>query len=222
MHNNRIALIPAYEPDERLTWLADQMRRRGFLVLIVDDGSGAEYQPVFHAAKCHASLCVHEQNRGKGAAIKTGLAWVADHAKAPYTVVTMDADGQHLPEDAEQVCARAEADPDALILGGRRFEGNVPLRSRLGNAITRWVFRLSSGAKVYDTQTGLRAFSDRLVHTLRQVPGDRYEYEMNVLIQWALDGRPLREFPNRPFIWMATAVPTFMSFVTLSAFIGRS
>lgn len=195
MCSQRIALIPAYEPEEGLTVLAKEMADRGFLVLIVDDGSGPAYRPVFEAAGKTATVLTHERNRGKGAAVKTGLAWIGENLKKPYTVVTMDADGQHLPEDAARICAAFEAEPDALILGGRRFAGEVPLRSRLGNTVTRWVFRLSTGAKVYDTQTGLRAFSDRLLPALQCVKGERYEYEMNVLMQWAQEKRPLRELP---------------------------
>jgi len=195
MKPNRIALIPAYEPDERLTVLAKEMAACGFLVLIVDDGSGPAYRPVFEAAGKTATVLTHEKNRGKGAAIKTGLTWIGENLAAPYTVVTMDADGQHLPGDSARVCAASEAEPDALILGGRRFEGKVPLRSRFGNGVTRWVFRLSTGAKVYDTQTGLRAFSDRLLPAMLEVKGERYEYEMNVLMQWAQESRPLRELP---------------------------
>lgn len=197
MDPNRIALIPAYEPDERLIALVKTMTDRGFLVLIVDDGSGAAYQRIFEAAGQAATVLTHERNRGKGAAVKTGLAWISENLSAPYTVVTMDADGQHLPEDAARICATSEAEPDALILGGRKFEGNVPLRSRFGNGVTRWVFRLSTGAKVYDTQTGLRAFSDRLLPAMLDVKGERYEYEMNVLMQWAQESRPLRELPIR-------------------------
>ena len=191
----RIALIPAYEPDARLTVLAKEMADRGFLVLIVDDGSGPVYQPVFKAAGNTATVLTHEKNRGKGAALKTALAWIQENLDAPYTVVTMDADGQHLPEDAERICAAAEAEPEELILGGRRFAGRVPLRSRFGNGVTRLVFRLSTGAKVHDTQTGLRAFSHRLLGELREVKGERYEYEMNVLLRWAREKRPLRELP---------------------------
>lgn len=191
----RIALIPAYEPDERLTELAKTMAGRGFLVLIVDDGSGAAYQPTFAAAGCFATVLTHEKNRGKGAAIKTGLTWITENCSGSFTVVTMDADGQHLPEDAARICVTSEAEPDSLILGGRRFEGRVPLRSRLGNGLTRWVFRLSTGVKVYDTQTGLRAFSDRLLPAMQGVKGERYEYEMNVLMQWAQEKRPLQEIP---------------------------
>ncbi len=195
MNPTRIALIPAYEPEEPLAELAKAMADRGFQVLIVDDGSGEAYGPAFQAAAPYARLLRHKKNRGKGAAIKTGLKWIGETADPPYTVVTVDADGQHLPEDAARVCAAAEAEPDALILGGRRFEGKVPLRSRFGNGVTRWVFRLSAGAKVYDTQTGLRAFSHRLLPALREGKGEGYEYEMNVLMQWAQENLPLRELP---------------------------
>ena len=195
MNPTRIALIPAYEPDERLTALASQMHGRGFLVLIVDDGSGADYAAIFAAAGEFATVLRHAQNCGKGAAIKTGLAWITETCCGPFSVVTMDADGQHLAEDAERICAAAEAAPGALILGGRRFEGDVPLRSRFGNGATRWVFRLSTGVRVYDTQTGLRAFSDCLLPVLRSIPGERYEYEMNALMRFAQSGRPIRELP---------------------------
>lgn len=195
MKPTRIALIPAYEPEEGLIGLTKTMAERGFQVLIVDDGSGAAYAPVFQSAAAFAKVLRHEKNRGKGAAIKTGLSWMEESLEGPYTVVTLDADGQHLPEDAARVCAAAEAEPDSLILGGRRFEGKVPLRSRFGNGLTRWVFRLSTGVKVYDTQTGLRAFSRRLLPELLEVQGERYEYEMNVLMRWAQEARPLREIP---------------------------
>ena len=195
MDTARIALIPAYEPDERLAGLAKDMDARRFHVLIVDDGSGADYEQIFADAAQFGSVLRHEENRGKGAAIKTGLAWIAEHFTGSYTVVTLDADGQHLPGDAVRVCRAAEAEPDALILGSRCFRDNAPLRNRIGNAVTRAVFRLSTGVRVYDTQTGLRAFSQALLPALRGVKGERYEYEMNVLMCWAQDGRPIREIP---------------------------
>ncbi len=195
METTRIALIPAYEPDAKLAELAGDMAVRGFHVLIVDDGSGPDYEAVFAEAARFGTVLRHEQNRGKGAAIKTGLDRIAECFTGNYTVVTMDADGQHLPSDAARVCAASESEPEALILGSRSFQGHVPLRSRMGNGITRGVFRLSTGVRVYDTQTGLRAFSQALLPALRGVKGERYEYEMNVLMCWAQDKRPIREIP---------------------------
>ncbi|MCR5826548.1 MAG: bifunctional glycosyltransferase family 2/GtrA family protein [Oscillospiraceae bacterium] len=187
------ALIPAYEPDARLTALAEQLARRAFTVVIVDDGSSASCAPVFAAAERCATVLHHAENRGKGAALKTGLASIASQACAPYTVVTVDADGQHRLGDVLRVVTEASAHTDSLVLGSRGFQGDVPLRSRLGNAVTRLVYRLCSGARVYDTQTGLRAFSDALVPELLAVEGARYEYEMNVLMDCARRKRPIRE-----------------------------
>lgn len=195
METTRIVLIPAFEPDERMTALAADMASRGFLVLVIDDGSGAAFEKLFENAAGSGIILRHEENRGKGAAIKTGLRWIAENVSGHYTVVTMDADGQHLPGDAVRVCEAAGSEPDALILGSRCFRKDTPLRNRTGNAITRWVFRLSTGVRIYDTQTGLRAFSDELLPELQSVSGERYEFEMNVLLVRAKQGRPIREIP---------------------------
>ncbi len=109
--------------------------------------------------------------------------------------MTVDADGQHLLQDVLRICLAAQQEPEALVLGGRSFAEKVPLRSRLGNGLTRWVFRLSTGVRVYDTQTGLRAFSRALLPELLEIPGRRYEYEMNMLMDFARRGRPIRELP---------------------------
>ena len=188
-----IVLIPAYQPDEALLRLVLTMRLYGLTVIVVDDGSGEDYARVFRSCSEHAVILRHTENRGKGAALKTGLAYIQKEIPAPYAVVTADADGQHAPEDILRVIMAAEDAPGALMLGSRAMRGRVPLRSRLGNAITRAVFRLSTGAAVYDTQTGLRAFTDESTDWMLQIPGERYEYEMNVLLQWAKEQRPITE-----------------------------
>lgn len=189
----RIALIPAYEPDKALIDVAEGLKENDFEVLIVNDGSGSGSADIFEKAGEYGSVLVHPVNLGKGAAVKTGLKYISEHYFDPYIVVTVDADGQHRVEDAVAVCGEAEKYPNVLVLGGRKFTGKVPLRSRFGNTVTRFVFRLSSGVKVYDTQTGLRAFSDSSVPFLLSVSGERYEYEMNVLMSAAKAGIPIRE-----------------------------
>ena len=192
---NRIALIPAYQPERTLAELAEALHQAGLQVWIVDDGSGEEYRPVFEAAAGFGTVIYTPVNRGKGAALKTGLAAIAQAAQPPYTVVTVDADGQHRPADVLRVLEEAAARPKALVLGSRDFRGKVPLRSRLGNSLTRLVFRLSTGRRIYDTQTGLRAFSHLQLPLLLDIDGDRYEYEMNVLKEYARAGLELREVP---------------------------
>lgn len=97
----------------------------------------------------------------------------------------MDADGQHCVEDAISLCDLADKYPDELILGSRGLKENVPLRSRIGNTVTRAVYRLFTGIKIHDTQRGLRAFSLELIPELLKIPGEHYEYEMNVLLEFA-------------------------------------
>ncbi len=189
----RIALIPAYMPDEKMVSLAGALKEEGFEVVIVNDGSEPAYRYIFLAASEYATVLYHYTNKGKGEALKTGMRYIASHYAAPYTVVTADADGQHTPRDIERISRTAADMPDSLILGSRRFEGNVPLRSRLGNSITRGVFKLFSGKRVYDTQTGLRAFGNRLIERMAAVEGSRYEYEMNVLMQAAKDNIDIHE-----------------------------
>ena len=135
----------------------------------------------------------HPQNKGKGAALKTAFGYVLESLPECGLAVTADADGQHKYEDILRVCATAEANPTALVLGSRKFEGEVPLRSRMGNGITRQVFAIASGVKVYDTQTGLRAFGREGMRTFTEVSGERYEYEINMLLTAAQSGMPILE-----------------------------
>ena len=79
------------------------------------------------------------------------------------------------------------------MLGSRAFDGNVPWKSRFGNGITRQVFAIASGVKIRDTQTGLRAFDRSCLEKFRDIPGDRYEYEINMLLKLASEGCPIIE-----------------------------
>ncbi len=183
-------IIPAYRPDERLWRLATEVLEQGYRLVIVDDGSGSDYLPIFEGLDERTILLRHPENRGKGAAIKTALTHVQsltegyDPAEPPLVGV-MDADGQHLTSDMARVFAGAAENPDKLTLGVRVVGKEMPFRSRFGNGITRAVFRMLTGAKVSDTQTGLRAHSVALIPELLSVEGDRYEYEMAVLARIA-------------------------------------
>ena len=183
---SRYVIIPAYCPDERLLKLTLAVLDAGCHPIVVDDGSGESYRSVFERLDPRVTRLIHPVNRGKGAAIKTALAHVRDLTRSydpanPPLVGIMDADGQHLTSDMMRVFEGASLHPDRLTLGVRRVGKDMPFRSRFGNGITRRVFHLLTGAKVSDTQTGLRAFSVALIPELMTVEGDRYEYEMAVL-----------------------------------------
>lgn len=180
MQNRVIVLIPAYQPTEALVTLCRSLT--GFTVVCVDDGSGSAYDGVFEKAADYAHVLRYETNRGKGGALKYGIRHIAENpafASFPY-VVTADADGQHKPEDIIRV-AETVWENGGFVLGVRRFTGKVPVRSMFGNSLTRLVFRIAAGKGVSDTQTGLRAFEVSHAGLYANVPGERYEYEMNVL-----------------------------------------
>ncbi len=187
-------IIPAYKPAKELVSLVERfLSNPEFVPVVVDDGSGAEFEGVFSALPEGVKLLRHPQNRGKGAALKTAFRYVLDSLPECDLAVTADADGQHRYEDILRVVATARANPGALVLGSRKFEGDVPLRSRFGNGVTRHVFSIASGVKVYDTQTGLRAFGRDGLRAFTDVPGERYEYEINMLLTAAQGGMPILE-----------------------------
>lgn len=191
----KYALIPAFNPDARLIALCEALRQLDYRMVVVDDGSDAACAEVFAQAASMAIVLRHAANRGKGAALKTGLRAIREAAQPDDVVVTADADGQHKPADVERVAQAALSRPEALVLGSRSFSGRVPFRSKMGNRITRVVYQAVAHCRVSDTQTGLRAFSCAQIPLLAEIPGDRYEYEMNVLLQCPRRGIPICEIP---------------------------
>lgn len=187
-------LIPAYKPDDKLVALTDQLLTHDDLKLVVvDDGSGEAFRPVFEALDKRVTLISYPDNKGKGGALKTGIRYIMDHMPECERLVTADADGQHRYVDIRRVLDKSEEMPGALVLGSRAFDGDVPLRSRFGNAMTRQVFAIASGVKVRDTQTGLRGFDRDGMRLFVDVPGDRYEYEINMLLTAARAEMPIYE-----------------------------
>jgi len=181
-------VIPALNPDERLIDLAEELRNGGEekpLLIIVNDGSGEKSFPVFQKlADIGCTVLRHSQNRGKGAALKTAFRFIAENYPDISGCVTADADCQHTPGDIRRV--KSELINDAgefLILGVRDFSGKeIPVRSRFGNRLTASVFRLITGVKCSDTQTGLRGIPRKYIPLCAKIPGERFEYEMNMLL----------------------------------------
>ena len=196
-----IILIPAYEPDLRLVQLVRELRAAApdAGLLLVDDGSGPRFDGVFDVAAAAGAVVLRfPTNRGKGAALKSGFSWAAEH-RPGQSVVCADSDGQHTPCDVLRVAA--EIAPDTMVLGGRRFTGRVPLRSRLGNAVSRRVFGLATGLRVHDTQTGLRGYPADLLPWLGRVEGSRFEYEANLLFEARAAGVRVSELPIETIYW---------------------
>ena len=192
----RVALIPAHCPGEILTDLVQELSMRDFFIVVVNDGSGSEYEPLFNDVSLCAVVLTHHEAQGRGASIRTALTYLRQHFPFHYTIVTMDADGKYRLGDAEHICRIAEENRGAFVLGARIQKGQ-PLRTRLSCRLSSFWFKLTTGASVGDTTTGLRAFSDELVPQLLELGGEQNQYEKRVLTYCARKHIPLAEVKVR-------------------------
>ncbi|MCH3968817.1 MAG: bifunctional glycosyltransferase family 2/GtrA family protein [Atopobiaceae bacterium] len=195
---DEVIVLPTVNPDVRLISLVDALRGEGFSrIVVVDDGSDGSSQGLFICLGTRGCTVVHHTaNRGKGAAIKTGIMAARNLYPHSPAIITVDDDGQHDPADVASVARASEDDPAALILGCRDLKASsVPAKSRLGNAFSSTFFRLDTGVRCSDTQTGLRAIPNGMWTEALDTPGERYEYEMNLLTRVAKEGGPLACVP---------------------------
>ncbi len=187
-----VVLIPAYKPNELLLKTIDEIRSEDFRVLVIDDGSGEKYASVFEEAAKQATVLHHAKNKGKGAALKFGFSKIGELFPDCKYIITADADGQHAIKD---ICAvRTELRSGAeFVVGSREFSGDIPLRSRVGNNMSRFMFAIVTGCYLRDNQMGLRGFKAEHTDWLSLPSGSRYDYEMNVLMYAARQNIPITE-----------------------------
>ncbi len=193
-----VILIPAYHPDEKLLTLLLQLREYKYNnIIVVNDGSGREYDAIFDKVKefPEVTLLDHAINMGKGAALKTGFNYICSNCPETSCVLTADSDGQHTPADIKRLSDDYDARPGNLILGTRSFDKDVPFRSLFGNRLTAFLMRLLLNIKVSDTQTGLRAIPVKFLPHLLQIPFNRYEFELEMLLLAKRMSLPIVEMP---------------------------
>ncbi|MBR5540466.1 MAG: bifunctional glycosyltransferase family 2/GtrA family protein [Clostridia bacterium] len=194
-------IIPSLNPDNKLLALLADLREAGFTrLLVVNDGSSAEYDDYFNEARNSYGCTVlrHAVNQGKGRALKTAFNYLLNEDEPCPGAVTVDSDGQHRITDTIAVAKEVIDYPDSLIMGCRDFSGNnpnIPARSRFGNRTTSRVLRLLCGIALSDTQTGLRGFSSHTMRRFLATKGERFEYEMNMILDAHECDIALREVP---------------------------
>src|SRR5699024_2176937 len=197
--NPVILLIPIYQPDEQTVLFIQNLRKMIFgPIVIVDDGSGAKYRSLFLTMQePDVSLLSYEKNQGKGHALKLGFQFIKKHFSQAIGVVTADGDGQHTLADIMEMSRRLEeVKGQTILLGVRSFYlKSTPLRSFIGNRMTTFFYYLSSGIWLRDTQTGLRGFPFESIDDLLDISGERFEYEMNQLIELPNHGYSFDKMP---------------------------
>ena len=199
LNRHTAVIIPAYKPDDRLPPYVAALKEAGVgKIVIVDDGSGEDFAALFAGIPQDevTHIISYTPNAGKGVALKRGMQYLQDECPEMQYAITADSDGQHTVTDVLRMAESLREDDSGLLLGSRDFDQpDVPFKSRNGNKITSTVFKLLYGVWVSDTQTGLRGFSTKLLPTMIAVKGERYEYEMNMLIECAHQRLPMRALP---------------------------
>lgn len=189
---NSVILIPALNPPNALLAYVDSLNKNGFKnIIVINDGSEHTYEDIFKqlVEKNKCLLLKHAVNLGKGRALKNGLNLFLNefsNQEQIKAIIAVDSDGQHKVEDViklddyfskNHVC-------NEMVLGVRNFKySHVPFKSRFGNELTSKLFYLLYGAKLKDTQTGLRGIPKEMAKGFIELDGERFEYEMNQLIK---------------------------------------
>lgn len=183
---NCAIIIPVLNPTISLVDYVHRLLAEGAAkIIVVNDGSKQELTYIFTELSVieHCTVLTHDMNKGKGRALKTAFEYFLKTYQHLEGVVTADADGQHAVEDVCKIAHALENVESGIILGVRDFsEANVPYRSLLGNRTTSFFFQCLYGYKLKDTQTGLRGIPITELPRILELKGERYEYEINMLI----------------------------------------
>lgn len=180
-------VIPAYNPDKNLVEVVKTIENQNIgKIFIIDDGSNKSTQYVFQKLKQNITVkniifLKHSINLGKGAALKTVFNHILVNFPNIEGVVTIDSDGQHSIEDCLRVLKELEENDNAFVLGYRTFSKDIPLKSYVGNNISKFIYKLVLGRGFKDTQTGLRGLHKSFMKQCLTIKSNRFEFETEQL-----------------------------------------
>lgn len=186
-----IIIIPAYNESKAIEKVVRESLKYSD-VLVVDDGSSDQTAAL--ATEAGARVIKHDKNRGKGAAIKTGLKYALD--KGYNAMVLLDGDGQHDPQFIPSLVR--EQKNAAMVICSRFMEGppeEMALQRKLSNKITTFILNHVTGSQITDSQCGFRIISNEAAIIFLELPQDGYEYESEILYQASRNKLKVKEIP---------------------------
>lgn len=195
-------IIPALNPLPSLIEYVEKLKKLNVVkVIIVDDGSEVKYEATFNELQ-NVTNCIvlkHNENKGKGRALKTGFHYVLKKLKNTRDVLTVGAHGQHKIEDVKRILKNRKVFSDGIILGVRNFHSeDLTITKTLGNKVASKLFQVLFHKHLLDTQTGLRCIPKKELSWLMNVPGDSFEYDTNMLVEAINRKVPIYEIPIGP------------------------
>lgn len=200
-NDNPIVIIPHYNHSNTLGKVVDAIRAQHLPVLIVDDGSSPEHQPILTELAKQDQVEVHycSQNGGKGAAVKTGLRLALEQGFSH--AIQVDADGQHKLDDMQKMLAKSQQNPTACICGKPIYGDDAPKSRLYGRKITNfWMAINTLSLELADGMCGFRLYP--LAQTVRVLDtnhiGDRMDFDVELLVRL--------KWEKVPLVWVETPV----------------
>ncbi len=193
---NTIVIIPTYNNAKTLGNVIERALLHNLPLLVINDGSTDDTRNVL-SQFANIQIINLEKNQGKGVALKTALRWAIEQ-NYRYAV-TLDSDGQHYPEDISVFLSEIEQSPDTLLVGSRNLQAeNMPAKNTFANKFSNFWFRIETGIKMNDTQSGYRLYPLHKLKGLKFFTG-RYEFELEILVRAAWRGIEVTNIPIRVY-----------------------
>lgn len=191
--NRYCIIIPTYNNCRTVTDVVKRALAVCNDVVVINDGSTDGTADVLKDTG--AFVITHDKNRGKGQALKTGILYARD--KGFSHAVTIDADGQHFPEDIPVLIEVSEQAPAAIVVGCRNLTSeNMPRKNTFANRFSNFWFRVQTARKLEDTQSGFRIYPLNELYGLWLITS-RYEAELELMVFAAWHGVPVKGVPVR-------------------------
>jgi len=185
-------VIPVYNNGNTVKLIAAGCRLYLKNILVIDDGStDTDLLSLFQDTDI--KVIRHERNMGKGKAIMTAVKFIGQNGG--LFMITIDADGQHYPEDIKKFIPLLSGDDSSIIIGCRNFEtSNVPASSRFGRKFANFWLRVETGTSIGDCQSGFRAYPVKYLSMIK-THGAHYDFEAEILARGAWAGLKLKTVP---------------------------
>lgn len=194
-----VVVVPALNPLASLIQYVENLKILDIhKIVIINDGSEEKYKTIFNELREMKNCIVleHNENKGKGQALKTGFRYILKNLKKIDFILTVGAHGQHKIEDVKRILNNKNIFSDGIILGVRNFHPeNIPLESVIGNKVASKLFQILFNRHLLDTQTGLRCIPRKELNWLINVPGNTFDYDTNMLVEAIKRKIPIYEIP---------------------------
>jgi glycosyltransferase involved in cell wall biosynthesis len=187
-------IIPTYNNSDTLLKVIEDVLSYTHQVIVVNDGSTDRTKTLLESGlDPQVNVIGYQRNRGKGYAIKKGFLRALDLGY-DYAI-TIDSDGQHLPSDLPVFINQLSRKGDSIVVGERRMPGeNVPAKNTFANKFSNFWFRLYTGKRIPDTQSGYRLYPIRVLHDMKFYSG-KYEFEVEILVRSSWNGIEIKSVP---------------------------